>query len=123
MYECQAELEIRVCRGDLLYCPFIIELDGEKYLEPMDEVYFTVKRHFYDKTAIVRKRLSDYTIDADDFGNYMITLLPEDTQNLLFGTYDFDIEVVKESVCKKTFNGILYVDKEVTDFKNEGASA
>lgn len=123
MYECQPELEIVVCRGDLLYCPFIIELDGEKYQERMDEVFFTVKRHFYDKKAIIHKRLSNYTIDADAFGNYMITLLPEDTQQLPFGQYDFDIEVIKESFCKTTFNGVLYVVKESTDFNIEGASA
>jgi hypothetical protein len=45
--------------------------------------------------------------------------MPEDTNNLDFGEYMFDIELVIEGQMKKTFTGRLRLTEESTHATNE----
>ena len=116
---CQNGLEFSMARGDLSSFPFAVYLDEELDQTSMDEIYFTVKKHFYDPEPLFQKTLSDGDIEDLGGGNYLITILPEETENLPFGKYDFDIEVVRLPEIKKTFNGTLELTKESTHARNE----
>lgn len=117
------ELEIRMARGDLVTKSFrLIGPQNSTYTIEPDEIYFTVKLNSRDHDYKFQKRLSDGGIDLVETGRYIITIDPEDTDNLLFGVYEFDIEVVKTGSIKKTFCGKLVLEKEVTHHYNEGGA-
>ena len=114
-------MEIRMARGDITTKSFTIKnKDGTLYSEEPDDIYFTVKSSANDKEYKFQKRLVTGTIESIDTGKYQFTILPEDTNDLGFSTYDFDIEIVKLPGLKKTFYGKLILEKEVTHACNEG---
>lgn len=114
-------MKISIARGDLDMIPFAVYIDGTQDKVDMDEIYFTVKKHYYDKRFIFQKKLSDGTIDTDGEGTYMLTIEPSDTEELDFGSYDFDIEIIRNPDIKRTFVGTLELTKEVTHKNNEEA--
>lgn len=115
-----SELHFFMARGDLFYIPFGIYIDEELNMDSIDQIFFTVKKHYYNAQPVFQKTLEN-GIDSDGEGNYLITILPEDTENLEFGEYDFDIEIIRAPDIKKTFVGVLMLTKEVTHRQNEGA--
>ena len=112
-------MEITMCRGDIHSLSFHFILNGERYSDTPDDIYFTVKKNYNNRVPIFQKRLSDGTIEYDGNGTYRIQIEPEDTQSLQFGEYDFDIEIVSLPSIKKTFNGKLILEKESTHYYNE----
>lgn len=78
---------IWLTRGDTFKANIeIVDRDGEPY-EPEvgDTLRFHLKRHYEDAVCIVEK-----TIPADTL---MLWLRPEDTQQLPYGTYVFEVEL------------------------------
>ena len=118
-------MEIKMARGDLYTLPFALFIDDVQSELELDEVYFTVKRRYTERRALLQKKLTDGGIVSDGHGNYTLTIEPEDTQAMEFGTYDFDIEVVKEAnpAIKRTFVGTIELTKEVTHHINEGVES
>ena len=114
-------MEIRMARGDIESRNILLKnRDGTPYATVPDEIYFTVKKNASDHDFLFQKKIADGTIALVEPGKYQFTIEPEDTDNLGFGTYDFDIEVVKDGEIKKTFCGTLSLAKEVTHHYNEG---
>lgn len=113
------EMKIEMARGDLFVLPFALFIDNVQSDMELDNIYFTVKKRYTDKKALIQKKLSDNTITSDGQGSYVITIDPEDTEDMEFGSYEFDIEVVKLPSIKKTFIGTLELTKEVTHHYNE----
>ena len=112
------DMEINMHRGDLQEIEFeVIDGDSEP-IEGITEIFWTVKRSVHDKNFVIQKKLSDNTIQSVD-ATYYFTIRPEDTDGLAFGEYPFDIEVIGEGL-KKTFLGLLNLEKEVTYSSNEG---
>lgn len=115
-------MEIRMARGDLETRTIKLKTkSGEVYGMYPNDIYFTVKKNANDHDYIFQKRLSNDTIVYVGQGEYRFTIQPEDTDGLPFGTYEFDIEVVKSDTTnvKKTFCGTLVLAKEVTHHYNE----
>ena len=113
-------MEIRMARGDLETRSFTLKnKDKTVWSTEPDEIYFTVKKTAEDHDFLFQKRVSDGTIVKLETGKYQFTIEPEDTDNFEYGTYEFDIEVVKNNSVKKTFCGKLVVTKEVTHHYNE----
>ena len=114
-------LEIRMVRGDILTKTFTLrEADGSVYADYPQEIYFTVKNAATDKEYRFQKRLTDGGILWIDDGQFEFTIRPEDTNDLSFSKYAFDIEIVNLPRIKKSFVGDLYIEKEVTHACNEG---
>lgn len=111
---------IRFARGDLYAFPFSVEIDGKKSLAVFDDIWFTVKKKFTDPEALISKRLKAGTIIGDGHGTYVVTILPEDTEELCFGEYVYDIQVQKLPGIKKTTTGTLELTWEATWKSNEG---
>ena len=121
-------MEITMARGDLelrtfqIRSPDLNDPTGKStipYTDPLDEIYFTVKKSHTDKEYKFQKRLTTMGILSLGNGEYQITIDPEDTDGLLFGTYEFDIELVREGDLKRTYCGELNLTREVTHRSNE----
>lgn len=113
-------MKITMARGDLYTLPFGVYIDDTLFAESMDDIYFTVKKNHYNRDFIFQKKVSDGSIASDGQGSYVVRILPEDTNELSLGTYDFDFEIVKAPNIKRTFTGVLELTKEVTHWYNEG---
>lgn len=116
-------MEITMPRGDIRPVRFIIRSpNGGKNdtVSDFDEIYFTVKQNFRMKPFLFQKRLTTNEIALQEDGSFQFTIQPQDTDHLMFGTYYFDIEVVKEEEIKQTFVGSLILTKEATYSENEG---
>ena len=111
-------MNIKMPRGDIKTISFSIYSGGATSTETFDDIYFTVKRNENDRHPVIQKRLSRKEI-VHQGNSYFITIMPEDTDCLEFGSYLFDIEIVKMPKIKQTFVGVLTLTKEVTDARNE----
>lgn len=116
-------MKIEMARGDIHKQRFtLLGGDGQPYVEPLDNIYFTVKENAKDREYKFQKRMSDDDIVWVDSGTYQFTIMPDDTNNLKFGEYDCDIEIVRSGTLKKTFLGKLIIGREVTHAYNEGGA-
>lgn len=112
-------MEIRMARGDMTKKTILLKnSSGTAYATAPDEIYFTVKRNANDHDYLFQKRINEGIVLIEP-GKYQLVILPEDTDPLKFGTYDFDFEIVKEGEIKQTFDGTLVLAKEVTHHYNE----
>ena len=86
-------MKIIMARGDIKRIRFTVKL-GKEIQTNFDNVYFTVKKRSDDKNYKFQKKLSDGTITEND-GHFQFSIDPEDTNDLSFSDYVFDIEIVK----------------------------
>ena len=112
---------IEMPRGDIhpvrfgLYWKNHDELESE----PFDSIYFTVKKNFTYHQYKFQKSLANGSIVSLGDGSYQFVIMPEDTNGLDFGTYEFDIQVSRGMMLKQTFYGKLRLTTEVTHHCNE----
>ncbi len=113
-------MDLEFTRGDSV--EFILELvsdDGEQIiLEDNDMLYMTVKKNSRDEEAIFQKKLGN-GIEKTEDGKYLITILSTDTDNLDYGEYGYDIELI--ACGKKKTLGIYKINltEEYTHVGNE----
>lgn len=114
-------MQITMARGDCEPINFVVRyLSGEPIDFTPDNVYFTVKKTANDRKPLFQKKLSNNTIVEEELGVFSFAIDPVDTDNLVYGTYVFDIEIVSENInLKKTFTGRLELTPEVTHYYNE----
>lgn len=97
---------ILMTRGDTFSCEFPIFVDGEPYeLCPCDTVRFAAKKDWDDAEPAIYKELKGYLLVLDS----------DDTKNLDFGHYKYDvqIEIGTGEVITYIPKGMLVIDKEV----------
>jgi hypothetical protein len=114
-----AELCINLPRGDIRHVKFKVLSGGEEFTE-LDEIYFTVKSNTKTEKIIFQKKLSSGDIVLGEDGFYHFTIYDTDTDDLSYGVYRFDIEIVGDEI-KQTKLGTLELTEEVTFAANEGA--
>lgn len=113
-------MNIKMPRGDIRNIKFnITNKEGTTITTDFDEIYITFKRGFYDNEALFQKKLTDETIIKDENNYYHFTIESEDTDNLDYGDYVFDIELVINDLVKQTIVGNLTLTNEVTFASNE----
>ena len=99
---------IHLTRGDSAVLLLTIRKDDESEyeLQAGDSVLFTVKNSVYDTAIIVQKKLADG----------VIKLNPDDTKNLQYGTYYYDVELTQSDGFVATVIGPqkLIIEPEVT---------
>lgn len=113
------ELLIEMPRGDIRKVRFNITSKGSSFID-CDEIYFTVKSSTTSNKIIFQKTLSGGDIVLGDDNYYHFTIRDTDTNDLSYGTYRFDIEIVGIDI-KQTTVGILRLTDEVTFAADEGA--
>lgn len=94
---------IRLTRGDTArFLVTVLDGEGEEYtVQPDDVVRFTIKTSTLEPEAIVRKQI---------IGDANIYIAPEDTENLSYGKYVYDVEIT-------TAIGDVYTVIEPTTFE------
>lgn len=114
------EIDIEFPRGDT--CPLKFNLlDNNKNpleLTTNDEMYFTVKKNFNTREVVFQKKFSYGEIQKDDDG-YKLILTSEDTAQLNYGSYVFDICIKSTDLTKTLAIGTLTLTNEVTFKSNE----
>lgn len=110
-------MQITMPRGDLRPIEFQVNLQKVPYTE-FDEIYFTVKKTVSNKEFVIQKTLSGGDIVLDGT-SYTFNIEPEDTDNLDYGIYVFDIELIKTGEIKQTSVGQFTLTSEVTFAENE----
>ena len=114
-------MKIEMPRGDYRPVKFKIKnRDGTDFLLDVDEIFFTCKEGTYTKGFLFQKRLSRNEIKRTEDGYYHFEILPENTDNLTYQDYYFDIEIYnKAPLIKQTKTGTLTLTKEITHVENE----
>lgn len=94
---------IKLTRGDTAYLTIPLSLStGEEYvMQPNDELVLSVKEHVLDTQPVMQKSIK---------GMNMFHIKPEDTANLFFGKYQYDIQL-------NTANGDVYTVIDVDTFE------
>jgi hypothetical protein len=103
-------------RGDTHEFDLIIEdinlPDGRYRIQGDDTIYFGIMDpHQPFEDALVKKK---FTVDdADEEGNLIIVINPEDTLDLLPGTYYYSVKIhlQHEEINPETNEVLVYVDK------------
>ena len=94
--------KITMTRGDTVKIAFPMTIDGEPYeLQPGDVVRFAVNTPDHEAEPLISKVLDGYEL----------TLEPEDTKDLEFATYNYDVQI--------TFSGgevATYIEKAKIKF-------
>ena len=114
---------MEITRGD--YKPFKFKRtrksDGSVITDLPKEIYATFKINSHIEESLFQKKLSDNSITYSKEDNYYrFALLPEDTNNLSYDTYYFDIEVLIEDNKPRTIlKDVLEVTEEYTHKVNE----
>lgn len=107
MLKCEGNT-IHLTRGDsaVLLLKIRKNDDTEYELQAGDSVLFTVKNSVYDTAVIIQKKLIDG----------VIKLNPDDTKNLQYGTYYYDVELTQSDGFVATVIGPqkLIIEPEVT---------
>ena len=124
---CASKYDISFARGDTYPLKISVKYKStQEYVDFIcDDVYFTVKKNFTDKNYKFQKRLSNGTIlpDPIQIGVFHVKIAPSDTDDLAFGQYVYDVEIVKfnggDVDIKKTLSGNLYLNNESTHAANE----
>lgn len=112
-------MQISLPRGDIRNVRFQVK-DGSEVYTDFTEIYFTVKKNYKTDEVLIQKKKSEGSITLDSqTGYFSFKLTPEDTNNLAYGTYVFDIELNKGDVIKQTSLGELTITEEVTFSKDE----
>lgn len=115
-------MKISMPRGDLRRVKFqAVDQKRRPVNIEFSEVYFTVKKTFYDEEFLFQKSLGAGTITFGSDGYYRLVIEPADTDNLEFGNYVFDIEFILGTSIKSTDTGDLILTYESTYVTNEGA--
>lgn len=117
-------MRIIMPRGDLYPVTFQI-FDDDTGEEPthidFTQIYMTCKKTNKDQTPLFQKSLTTGGISKLDDGVYQFNIEPEDTNNLQFGEYTFDIELINDGMprIKQTISGTLRLAEETTWASNE----
>lgn len=117
-------LHICMPRGDTKHLKINVRDSQEELIDfDLDEVYLTVKKNFTDTEPKFQKSLTGGTITKDSLGVYKTVIMPSDTDDMSYGRYVFDIEVIKGDRSAPDFKttkvGEFIIDNESTFARNE----
>lgn len=113
-------VNINIIRGDTAKFKFQRRDKNNEIITTLPEkLYFTVKVDYSTEKYVLQKSLGN-GIEVDEDNWYHVTVQPEDTANLPYHQYVYDIEVVTEEYTKTVAKGYLLLSEEVTFKGNEG---
>ena len=112
---------MEIIRGDTKFFKFQRHYcDGETITDLPSKLFFTIKYDSNMEEYLIQKTIGD-GIRFNSIDNYYyITLLPEDTDNLPYGNYYYDIEVITDNYKQTIARGNFDLTDEYTFARNEG---
>lgn len=109
---------MRIIRGDSKTFTFQRKnKNGEVIVEKPDKMYLTIKQNEYEKQALIQKIFDDGI--RFENSTYYVDFVPEDTDDLSFGEYVYDIEIINGDVKKTIKKDTFIIESEVTHKENE----
>lgn len=109
---------MRIIRGDNKTFTFQRKnADGEVITEKPNKMYLTIKQNEYEKQALIQKTFDNGIRFEED--TYYVDFVPEDTDDLSFGEYVYDIEIINGDIVKTIKKDIFVIESEVTHKENE----
>lgn len=118
-------MRIAMPRGDIKLVRFLINNpNGETTNVDFTEIYFTVKKTTKDQQYKFQKKLSTGGIAKLNNGDYQVKIEPDDTKNMNYGAYKFDVQLIYVDSngvkqLQETFVGDFVLTEEVTYVENE----
>lgn len=117
---------LSLVRGDSSTISFtILGENGKDYIaDESDKLYFTVKEDVEQTDALLQLTLENQGIIYNtETKEYEIKIAPDDTNNLPFSRFVYDIELViirdDRRLVKTLVKGCLTISEEVTHKENE----
>ena len=108
---------IEIIRGDSNKFSFTRkDNEGKTITQPANSAYFTVKESWTTQEYLIQKTIEDMTFSE---GKYEFTIEPEETDNLEYGTYVYDLEVIQEDYKQTISRGTFKITEEATFATNE----
>lgn len=109
---------MKIIRGDNKTFTFQRkDADGKVITEKPNKIYLTIKQNEYEKQVLIQKTFDDGIRFENN--TYYVDFVPEDTDNLNFGEYVYDIEIINGDVKKTIKKDIFVIESEVTHKENE----
>lgn len=109
---------MRIIRGDSKTFTFQRkDKDKNVITEKPDKMYLTIKQNEYEKQALIQKTFDNGIRFEND--TYYVDFLPEDTDDLSFGEYVYDIEIINGDIVKTIKKDIFVIGSEVIHKENE----
>lgn len=93
--------------------------EGNILTDTPSTLFFTVKTSFNTQDFVLQKTLENMYITQDGYWHFVLN--PEDTENLPYGKYCWDIQVVQDGFKTTIARGHLELTKESTWEMNENA--
>lgn len=112
-------MDIEFTRGDTQFLRFQlkdVELNPIELAEG-DNLYFTVKQNQNSTDILIQKKYPE-SIQYDE-GYFIFTLSSEDTSDLAYGTYQYDIELKSGDYVKTLGFGTITLTDEITHRRDE----
>lgn len=112
-------MDLEFTRGDTQYIKFELK-DGQGNLLELtntEDLYFTVKQNQNSSKVLFQKRYPE-DIEFSE-GYYVFEITSEDTSNLAYGTYQYDIELKSGEYVKTLGLGTITLTDEITFRRDE----
>lgn len=109
---------MKIIRGDSK--TFIFQRkdkDNNVITEKPNKMYLTIKQNEYEKQALIQKTFDNGIRFEED--TYYVDFVPEDTDNLSFGEYVYDIEIINGDFVKTIKKDTFVIESEITHKENE----
>ena len=109
-------MDIEFRRGDTQVVNFpLVDKNGDPVkLTENDNLYFTVKQNTNSEDVLIQKKYPENISYDDTSGYYIFTLESEDTSEMPYGTYSYDIELKSGTFVKTLGDGSITLTEEVT---------
>ena len=109
---------ISFIKGDTFAFKFKINRKDKNVIqkEDIETLFITVRKYPNEESPILfQKTLEDIEIDNEGYGHAVFK--PEDTENLIYGSYFFDREITLKNGYRKTKLDKFEITKETTTHK------
>lgn len=93
--------------------------EGNILTDTPTTLFFTVKTSFKTQEYVLQKNLENMYITQDGYWHFALN--PEDTEDLPYGKYCWDIQVVQDGFKTTIARGYLELTNESTWKENENA--
>lgn len=107
-------MEIIMHRGDQFPVSFKIKNKSDgTYITEVDDMYITFRKNPSKVSPVLfQRKIEDIEFESET-NKFRFYILKEDTENLEYGTYGFDIEITIGDLIK-TKTGVLVLEDEYT---------
>lgn len=112
-------MDLEFTRGDTQYIKFQLRDGNGELLElkKSDNLYFTVKENQNSKKILIQKKFPTEIQYSD--GYYVFEIASEDTSDLAYNTYQYDIELKSGNYVKTLGLGTITLTDEITFRRDE----